>query len=99
MKKAIFLVVVVAILAAVNVKLAFNSNESVVSLSLASITALAQGESGITCSICGEDIDACNCDIGITCDYGSCTGKVCHENTYDPSCWCRANGDQYSSCI
>lgn len=91
--------VVVAILAAVNVKLAFNSNESVVSLSLASITALAQGESGITCSICGEDIDGCNCEIGITCDEGSCWGKVCHRNTYILSCWCEANGDPYSSCI
>lgn len=90
--------VVVAILAAVNVKLAFNSDESVVSLSLASITALAQGESGITCSICGEDIDACNCEIGITCDHDSCTGTVCHESTDNPFCWCDANGDPYSFC-
>lgn len=97
-KKIIF-VVIIAALAAVNVNLVFKSNESVVDLTLSSIMALARGEN-TKCSICGYDIDACSCDdYGITCDHGSCSGKVCHENTDNPLCWCRANGISYSFCI
>lgn len=91
--------VVIAALAAVNVNLAFNSNESVIDLSLTSIMALARGESNI-CSICGYDVNTCNCDdYGITCDHGSCWGKVCHENTNNPICWCKANGIPYYFCV
>lgn len=98
MKKIIFMVVI-AVLAAVNVNLAFNSEESVIDLSLTSIMALARGETNI-CSICGNDVNNCNCDdYGITCDHASCRGKVCHENTDNPTCWCRANGISYSFCI
>lgn len=98
MKKIIF-VVVVAVLAAVNVVLALNSEESVVNLSLTNIVALARGESNI-CSICGYNVDTCGCDSGgITCDYGSCNGKVCHANTQTWGCRCRANGNPYSFCI
>lgn len=90
--------VVIAALAAVNVNLAFNSNESVIDLSLTSIMALAQGESYI-CSICGNNVDNCNCDSGgITCDQGSCNGKVCHYNTQNWVCRCAANGNPYSFC-
>lgn len=98
MKKIIFMVVIVA-LAAVNLNLAFNSNESVIDLSLTSIMALAQGESN-TCSICGYDVNTCNCDSGgITCDHGSCSGKVCHSNTDNWACRCKANGNPYSFCV
>lgn len=91
--------VVIAALAAVNVNLAFNSEESVIDLSLTSIMALARGETDI-CSICGYDVNTCNCDSGgITCDHASCSGKQCHENTDNPLCWCRANGDPYIFCI
>lgn len=98
MKKIIFVIITI-ILAAVNVNLAFNSNESIIDLSLTGIMALANGES-INCSICGYNVNNCNCDdYGTTCDHGSCNGKVCHENTYNPTCWCRANGISYSFCI
>ena len=53
--------VVIAALAAINVNLAFNSEESVIDLSLTSIMALARGETDI-CSICGNDVNTCNCD-------------------------------------
>ena len=97
MKKIIFVVVVV-VLAAVNVNLAFNSDDNFVNLSLASITALARGET-TNCSICGYDVNHCSCDLGITCDYGSCTGKVCHYNLNDWSCRCASNGNPLSFCI
>ena len=90
--------VVIAALAAVNVNLAFNSEESVIDLSLTSIMALARGETDI-CSICGYDVNTCNCDLGITCDYGSCNGKQCHYNSYNYVCWCYENGDPFSFCI
>ena len=71
--------VVIAALASINVNLAFNSEDSVIDLSLTSIMALARGETDI-CSICGNDVNTCNCDdYGITCDHGSCDGKVCHK--------------------
>lgn len=96
--KKILFVVMIAALAAVNVNLAFNSDESVIDLTLSSITALARGESN-TCSICGGDVNNCNCDdYGITCDRGNCNGKVCHYNTYNWSCRCAANGNPYSFC-
>ena len=91
--------VVIAALAAINVNLAFNSEESVIDLSLTSIMALARGET-VICSICGNDVNTCNCDdYGITCDHGSCDGKVCHKNTDNWSCRCAANGNPYSFCI
>ena len=90
--------VVIAALAAINVNLAFNSEESVIDLSLTSIMALARGETDI-CSICGNDVNTCNCDLGITCDEGSCRGKVCHKNTQNWVCPCEANGNPYSFCI
>lgn len=97
-KKIIFMAIIAA-LAAINVNLAFKSDRSVVDLTLFNIMALARGESNI-CSICGYDVDTCNCDnYGITCDHGSCWGKVCHENTYQFDCPCRANGISYSFCI
>jgi hypothetical protein len=96
--KKLVLLVVVAVLAIVNVNLVFNSEKLVIDLSLASIQALAQGESNI-CSICGYDVNICNCDdYGITCDAGSCSGKVCHNNTNNWACRCEANGNPYSFC-
>lgn len=98
MKKSLFLVVA-AIWAVVNVSVVLTSKKSIVDLSLASIEALAQGESNI-CSICGYDVNTCNCDnYGITCDRASCWGKVCHYDTYNWACPCAANGNPYSFCI
>lgn len=97
MKKLIF-VVVIAALAAVNVNIGLNSNESYIDLSLTSIMALARGETDY-CSICGYHVQSCNCSGGITCDHGSCRGTVCHYNSQNPACWCRANGNPNSFCI
>lgn len=58
--------VVIAALAAINVNLAFNSEESVIDLSLTSIMALARGETDI-CSICGKMLTLVIADLGITC--------------------------------
>lgn len=97
MKKSLFLVVAL-IWAVVNVSVVLTSEKSIVDLSLASIEALAQGESNI-CSICGYDVNTCNCDnYGITCDHASCWGKQCHVNTENPICWCEANGNPAIFC-
>lgn len=96
MKKIIF-IAVIAVLAAVNVSIAFNSDKSVVNLSLTNIMALATGEI-YYCSICGDDVEFCKCDIGITCDHAGCWGKVCHQQTWNPICPCRENGNPFSFC-
>jgi len=84
------------VLVAVNVNFAFNSNSDIY-LSLTSIEALATGET-LYCSVCGEKIDACRCDPAITCDYGSCHGKECHDFTGNLLCPCSANGNPLSIC-
>ena len=97
MKKMIVGVATI-VLAAVNVSFVFDKDESVINLTLANIVAMATGEN-FTCSICGEDARYCNFDhSGITCDHASCYGKQCHENTFNWSCPCRANGNPLIFC-
>jgi hypothetical protein len=100
MKKKLFFICAAAIvvLAAVNVNLAFNSNSDIY-LSLTSIEALARGET-YYCSMCGLPVDVCRCPPAITCDYSSCHGKSCHNDTgiWWP-CPCEANGDPLSLCM
>lgn len=96
--KKIIVGVATIVLAAVNVSFVFDKDESVINLTLANIVALATGED-YTCSICGEDARYCNCDhSGITCDHASCYGEQCHENTFDWSCPCIANGNPLIFC-
>lgn len=95
-KLPVICVAAIAILCAVNMNLAFNSDSNV-NLSLTNITALARGET-YYCSICGSQIDACSCESTITCDYGSCHGKECHDFTYNWACPCSANGNSLSIC-
>jgi hypothetical protein len=98
MKKKILFICTAAlfVLAALNLKLAFNNGLNI-NFSLASMEALARGET-LYCSVCGEQVDACRCSPAITCDYGHCLGKECHEFTGNLICSCRANGDPFSIC-
>lgn len=98
MKKKILFICVVAIivLAAVNLNLAFNNGLNI-NLSLTSIEALAKGEI-LYCSVCGNQVDACSCPPAITCDYVSCHGKECHEDTFNWLCPCSATGDPFTIC-
>jgi hypothetical protein len=98
--KKIILAMVVAIMAAVNVSFALQSDKSVIDLSLTDIMALAIAENDAGCAICGQGVDDCSCTaIGITCPYGSCWGTWCHELSGDLLCRCKANGSPYSVCI
>ena len=98
MKKKIFFICLASILvlAALNLKLAFNSGLNI-NFSLASIEALARGET-LYCSVCGEQVDACRCGPTITCSYSSCHGKECHYDTYNWICPCAATGDPHTIC-
>lgn len=96
-KKLLFIcVAAIIILAAVNVNFAFNSGSDV-NLSLASIMALARGET-YYCSVCGNQIDVCTCPANITCSYTSCHGKECHIFTGIWSCPCDPTGYPLNIC-
>lgn len=98
MKNKIFFISIASIfiLALFNMNFVFNSGLSA-NLSLASIEALARGET-LHCSICGEQIEACRCPPNITCSYADCHGKDCHVLTYNMICPCDPTGDPHNIC-
>lgn len=87
---------IIVVLAVLNLKLTVN-NGSNLNFSLASIEALARGET-LYCSVCGEQVDACRCPPAITCDYGDCHGKECHVFTGNMLCPCDPTGNPLNIC-
>ena len=86
------------VIAAINVNL-FVENDLIANVSLATIEALARNEGDLKCSICGKTLDQCSCDFGITCSYGGCHGKWCHEDRWILICPCEPNGNPFACCF
>ena len=99
MKKVVFAIFAVAVVALAAVNLNLVKNDLGVNLTLEKIVALSGEHS--TCSICGGSIDddECTCGATITCDHGWCYGFVCHFSTGDYFCPCMASGDPFEYCI